>query len=259
MAVLCSTWQRCNPGSQWLCSPAAASGLTPQTAALAGATRIVGVDIQSDKLELDSKFGATDVVDSSQVDVVEAIDQLTGSKGVDHAFVMAGVSAVTEAAMRVLGFDGTAYLVGAADTGAELPLRISPDETPVLPYQKGIRGSRLGSSNFYHDIPMYVDLYLTGRLNLDDLVSQTIALDEINNACEALERGSIARSVIIFPPPDPDSPDSTPSNVKETRMNAVNTLELHKAVAAKVLPEPSLYIGGTAGQYYGDTPIAVAV
>src|SRR4051812_1262344 len=170
-----------------------------QAAVLAGATRIIGVDIRPDKLELAKKFGATDVVDSSQVDVVEAIGQLTGSAGVDHAFVMVGVQAVAESALGVLGRDGMVYLVGGMSPGAELTLRPSPMESVLLPFQQGVRGSWLGSSNFYHDIPLYVDLYLKGRLNLDDLVSQTIALEEINEAFEALEAGGIARSVISFP------------------------------------------------------------
>ncbi|MEU1984476.1 Zn-dependent alcohol dehydrogenase [Nocardia sp. NPDC019395] len=170
-----------------------------QTAALAGATRVIGVDIQSEKLAMATRFGATDTIDSSRVDVVEAIGELTASEGVDHAFVMAGAPALAEAAVQVLGFDGTVYLVGATAAGTELALRTSPAESPILPKQQGIRGSWLGSSNFYHDIPMYVDLYLAGRLNLDDLVSRTIALDEINEACEALEHGGVARSVITFP------------------------------------------------------------
>jgi S-(hydroxymethyl)glutathione dehydrogenase/alcohol dehydrogenase len=170
-----------------------------QAAAMAGATRIIGVDIQTDKLELAKRFGATDVINSSEVDAVEAIASLTDSDGVDHAFAMVGVTAVTETAVRVLGFDGTVYLVGAATAGAVLPLSISPAETPLLPYQQGIRGSWLGSSNFYHDIPMYVDLYLAGKFNLDDLVSQTISIDSINEAIEEMEGGSIARTVITFP------------------------------------------------------------
>jgi len=170
-----------------------------QAAAMAGATRIIGIDIHAEKLDLAQKFGATDTFDSSTVEVAQAIKELTDGQGVDHAFVMVGVPDVAGVAMQVLGFDGTAYLVGAATAGSELPLRISPSETPLLPYQQGVRGSWLGSSNFYHDIPMYVDLFLAGRLNLDDMVSQTVSLDDINEACAELELGGIARSVIVFP------------------------------------------------------------
>lgn len=171
-----------------------------QAAKLAGATRIIGVDIQQAKLDLARRFGATDVVDSSQVDAVDAILGLTDRTGVDHAFVMVGVPAVAETAMAVLGFGGTTYLIGGMAPGAELTLHPSPVESGILPRQQGIRGLWLGSSNFYHDIPLYVDLYLRGQLNLDDLVARTIDLDEINEAYEALEHGAVARSVITFPP-----------------------------------------------------------
>ena len=173
-----------------------------QMAALVGATRIIGVDVQSQALELATKFGATDVVDSSRSDVVEKIRDLTGSAGVDHAFVMVGIPEVAEAALGVLGFDGTVYIVGSTAVDTHLPLRISPADSPFQPAQHGIRGSWLGSSNFYHDIPLYVDLYLQGRLNLDDLVTQMVRLDEINEACAALKQGGIARNVITFPPRD---------------------------------------------------------
>jgi S-(hydroxymethyl)glutathione dehydrogenase/alcohol dehydrogenase len=170
-----------------------------QAARLAGASRIIGVDIQAEKLALATQFGATDVIDSSQADVVDSVLEITAGGGVDHAFVMIGVPAVAETAMSTLGFGGTAYLVGGMSPGAELVLRPSPAESGLLPRQQGVRGLWLGSSNFYRDIPMYVDLYLGGRLNLDDLVSRTIALDEINEAYEEMERNSLARTVITFP------------------------------------------------------------
>lgn len=170
-----------------------------QAAALAGATRIIGVDIQTQKLDLATKFGATDVIDSSKVNVVEAVHELTETQGVEHAFVMVGVPAVAESALGVLGHSGTVYLIGGMSPGSELTLRPSPGDSAILPLQQGVRGTWLGSSNFYEDIPTYVELYLQGRLNLDDRVSQTISLDEINEAYEELERGGIARSVITFP------------------------------------------------------------
>lgn len=172
-----------------------------QVAALAGATRIVGIDIQSQKLQMATTFGATDVIDSSTVDIAEAVAKLTDGEGVMHALVTVGVPAVAQSALGVLGQGGTVYLVGGMSPGAELVLKPSPGESLLLPFQQGVRGTWLGSSNFYHDIPVYVDLYLNGQLNLDDMVTQTIELDRINEAYEELEGGTIARSVITFPAP----------------------------------------------------------
>ncbi|MDF2920795.1 MAG: Zn-dependent alcohol dehydrogenase [Microbacterium sp.] len=137
-----------------------------QAAALAGATTIIAVDIQTEKLELARKFGATATVNSGTEDA----------------------------------FGGTTYLVGGMRPGAVLDVHPSPGDSSLLSKQQGVRGIWLGSSNFYADIPMYVDLYMQGKLNLDDLISRRIELDEINEAYEELERGGIARSVITFPP-----------------------------------------------------------
>jgi len=68
----------------------------------------------------------------------------------------------------------------------------------LLMQQKSIRGVYMGSTNFKLDIPLYADLYLQGRFNLDDLVSQTIPLDEINEGYDELRKGEVARSVIVF-------------------------------------------------------------
>jgi S-(hydroxymethyl)glutathione dehydrogenase/alcohol dehydrogenase len=170
-----------------------------QAAALAGATTIIAVDIQPDKLELAQKFGATATVNSGTEDAGARILESTAGAGVDHAFVMIGVPAVAETAMASLGFGGTTYLVGGMRPGAVLDVHPPPADSALLSKQQGVRGVWLGSSNFYADIPMYVDLYMQGKLNLDDLISQRIQLDDINEAYEELERGGIARSVITFP------------------------------------------------------------
>ncbi|GAB3605607.1 Zn-dependent alcohol dehydrogenase [Conyzicola nivalis] len=170
-----------------------------QAAVLAGATTIIAVDIQPDKLELAQKFGATAIVNSGTEDAAARILEITTGAGVDHAFVMIGVPAIAETAMASLGFGGTTYLVGGMRPGAALDVRPSPADSGLLSKQQGVRGIWLGSSNFYADIPMYVDLYMQGKLNLDDLISRRIDLDDINEAYEDLERGGIARSVITFP------------------------------------------------------------
>lgn len=170
-----------------------------QAAALAGASRIIAVDIQPEKLNLAVKFGATDVVNSGEIDPTAQIMAITEDAGVDHAFVMVGIPVVAQSAMASLGFDGTTYLVGGMSPGSQLDVKPSPAESGLLPRQQGVRGVWLGSSNFYTDIPMYVDLYLRGKLNLDDLISRRIRITEINEAYKALEGGGIARSVITFP------------------------------------------------------------
>ncbi|MDF0491078.1 Zn-dependent alcohol dehydrogenase [Sphingobium sp. H39-3-25] len=161
-------------------------------AKLAGATRIIAVDVQASKLELAKTFGATDVVDSSQVDPVVAVLELTGG-GVNHAFEVVGLKQTSEQAVRMTRVGGGAYLIGVHKPGSKIELAVTEE---VLATQRRVQGVNMGSSNIKHDIPMYAALYLEGRLNLDDLVSREINISEINEAYDALKGGAIARSVI---------------------------------------------------------------
>ena len=88
---------------------------------------------------------------------------------------------------------GTATVIGMIPIGTTIEIH-----GPEFLWEKKIQGSMMGSNRFRFDMPRYVDFYLNGRLNLDDLVSRRIALDEINDAFAALERGEVARSVIVF-------------------------------------------------------------
>jgi S-(hydroxymethyl)glutathione dehydrogenase/alcohol dehydrogenase len=161
-----------------------------QGCALAGAARIVAVDVHPAKLELARVFGATDVVDSSAVDPVEAVRDLTG--GVDVAFEAIGLSETVEAAFAMLRRGGMAYVIGV------VPGRVS---LPGLDFlgAKGVRGVYMGSNHFKVDMPRYIELYLQGRLKLDELISARITLDEVNDGYAAMKRGGVARSVIVFP------------------------------------------------------------
>lgn len=165
---------------------------TIQGAALAGASRIIAVDRQPAKLELARSFGATDTVNAGDGDPVEAVRELT-SGGVTHAFEAIGMQATAEQAVRMLGVGGTALLIGVQKAGTRLDLDTFGDI--ILP-QRRIVGVSMGSTNPHVDIRMFANLYLQGRFNLDDLVSERIGLDEIDRAYGELARGEVARAVI---------------------------------------------------------------
>lgn len=162
-------------------------------ARIAGATKIIAIDVQPGKLELSRRFGATDTVNSAQVDAVEEVLRRTG-RGVDHAFECIGLKSTAEQAIVMTRVGGGAYLIGIQKptTRIEIPVM----EWGFLERQRKVQGVFMGSANLKHDIPMYAELYLQGRLNLDDLISQEINIRQINEAYEALKGGEIARSVI---------------------------------------------------------------
>ncbi len=163
-----------------------------QGAAIAGAGRVVAVDTLPWKLELARAFGATDAIDATAGDPVGQVRELTGG-GVEYSFEAIGLKATAEQAFAMLRSGGTATIIGMIPEGGriELPGSDFLDE-------KKIQGSNMGSNRFRIDMPRYVDLYLGGRLKLDELVSARIGLDEINDGFEAMRRGEVARSVIVF-------------------------------------------------------------
>ena len=165
---------------------------TVQGAAIAGAGRIIAIDTLPWKLDLARTFGATDVIDATTDDPVEQVRELTAG-GVEYAFEAIGLKKTAEQAFAMLRKGGTATVIGMIPEGEriELPGSDFLDE-------KKIQGSNMGSNRFRVDIPRYVDLYLTGRLRLDELVSARIALDDVNHGFDAMRRGEVARSVITF-------------------------------------------------------------
>lgn len=163
-----------------------------QGAALAGARRVVAIDLQPAKLELAKVFGATDTVNPAQGDATGAVKDLTGG-GVTHAFEVIGLRQTAMDAVAMLEVGGTAYLIGVHKPGATIEVTPFGD---LMGKQKGIRGVAMGSTNLKVDIPFYADLYLQGRFKLDELVSRRISLDEVNDGYELLRGGSVARSVI---------------------------------------------------------------
>jgi S-(hydroxymethyl)glutathione dehydrogenase/alcohol dehydrogenase len=164
-----------------------------QGAYIAGAARVIAVDVADDKLALAREFGATDTVNASTTDPVEAVRDLTGG-GVDHAFEALGRKATAEQAFAMLRRRGLATLIGVLPTGTVLEI---PGQ--ALFQETRIQGCLMGSNRFQLDMPFYIQLYLQGRLKLDELISNRISLDDINEGYAELASGNrLARSVITF-------------------------------------------------------------
>lgn len=163
-----------------------------QGAYLAGASRIIAVDMLDGKLELARQFGATDTVNASDGTAVQQVMELTGG-GVHYSFEAIGLKVAAEQAFNMLRRGGTATVIGMIPIGEMV-------ELPGVAFlgEKKIQGSAMGSNRFRVDMPRYVDLYLQGRLKLDELVSARIKLEEINDGFAEMKKGEIARSVIIF-------------------------------------------------------------
>jgi Zn-dependent alcohol dehydrogenase len=161
-------------------------------ARLAGAATIVAVDRDTGKLELARHRGATDVVDATAVDVTSEVRACTGG-GVDHAFEVVGASATIRQAWEVLRPGGTAIVVGVAPRGVEVSI-------PAIDFlsEKTIRGSYYGSADMHDFLPGLVTLLMAGRLDLADVVSDLIELDDVQEAMDRLRRGEGARSVAII-------------------------------------------------------------
>jgi S-(hydroxymethyl)glutathione dehydrogenase/alcohol dehydrogenase len=161
-------------------------------AAIAGASRIIAVDMNGSKLNLAKEFGATDVVDASDGNAVKQVLDMTNG-GVHYSFEAIGLAATAEQAFKMLKRGGTATVIGMVPVGEMIQIH----GAALLPERK-IQGCAMGSNRFPVDMPRYVDFYMQGRLKLDELVSQTIKLEQINEAFEDMKTGNIARSVITF-------------------------------------------------------------
>jgi S-(hydroxymethyl)glutathione dehydrogenase/alcohol dehydrogenase len=161
-------------------------------AMISGASRIIAIDTVGSKLNLAKEFGATDVVNASETDPVKAVRELTGG-GVHYSFEAIGLKQTAEQAFKMVRPGGTATIIGMIPVGTMVELH-----GPELLREKKLQGSNMGSNRFRVDMPRYVDFYMQGRLKLDQMVSQTIKLEQINEAFDELRTGAIARSVITF-------------------------------------------------------------
>jgi S-(hydroxymethyl)mycothiol dehydrogenase len=163
-------------------------------ARLAGASKIIAIDLDAKKLEAAKRFGATHTVDASKVDAVEAIRSVTDGNGADVCIEAVGRPEVFQQAFYARDLAGTVVQVGVPDPAMKL-------ELPMIDFFG--RGGRLKPSWYgdclpSRDFPMLIDLYLQGRLPLDDFVSETIGIDEVEDAFAKMERGEVLRSVVVL-------------------------------------------------------------
>ncbi len=161
---------------------------------LAGASTIIAVDIDDQKLEWAKGFGATHTINSGAEDPVAKIRELTAGNGVDVAIDAIGLPEVYKQCFEARDLAGTVVLVGVPhpDMTIELPL------IEIFGRGGSLKSSWYGDCLPSRDFPMLIDLYRQGRLDLDGFVSETIALDEVEEAFHKMERGEVLRSVVVL-------------------------------------------------------------
>ncbi|MEV5407924.1 S-(hydroxymethyl)mycothiol dehydrogenase [Thermopolyspora sp. NPDC052614] len=159
---------------------------------LAGAAKIIAVDVDDRKLEWAKGFGATHTINSRETDPVEAIRELTGGNGADVVIEAVGRPETYKQAFYARDLAGTVVLVGVPtpEMTLELPL------LDVFGRGGSLKSSWYGDCLPSRDFPMLIDLYLQGRLNLDGFVSETIGLDQVEEAFAKMHRGEVLRSVV---------------------------------------------------------------
>jgi alcohol dehydrogenase len=168
-------------------------GFSSLMAAVAsGAREVVAVDLVPAKLEMARRLGATHVFDARDPEVVAQVKSATEG-GVDYAFEMAGSVAALECAYRITRRGGTTVSAGLPNPAAQWPLQA----VSLIAEERTIKGSYVGSCVPSRDIPRFVAMYRAGHLPVNELLSETITLDEINPALDRLAQGIAVRQVIL--------------------------------------------------------------
>lgn len=160
-----------------------------QGGVFAGASMIIAIDVNPQKLELAKRFGATHVIDATKDDALAAVRELTGG-GAEYTFECVGNLAVIQQALDALAPGGTLTIVGVPKIGSKYEFVVH-----TLYNNKAILGCRYGAARPRRDFPMLADLYLGGRLKIDELITNHYTLDDFGHALHDLESGSLARGV----------------------------------------------------------------
>ncbi|NNC71340.1 MAG: Zn-dependent alcohol dehydrogenase [Sphingomonadaceae bacterium] len=168
-------------------------GLSAINAAkIAGAGEIIAIDPVASKRALAEKMGATKTFDALDEDVVERVIAATGG-GVDYAIECVGKAVTAQLTWKILRRGGSAVIVGMIPPGEMMEIH-----GPEFLQGKSIKGALMGAGHFMQDMPRLVDHYLAGRLDLDTVIAERIALEDINDGFEKLRSGDSTRSVIVF-------------------------------------------------------------
>ncbi len=163
-----------------------------QGAKLAGANPIIAIDTVQSKLDMAERFGATHLVNAADGDAVAKVTELTGGRGADAAFEVVGVPALQRQVFDMSRRGGRAVFVGVSAFTDEVAL---PAVLLTLG-EKTAKGCYYGSCDPKRDIPVFLDLWRAGRLDLEGLISQTAKLDDVNGAFEDMEAGKVIRTVL---------------------------------------------------------------
>jgi S-(hydroxymethyl)glutathione dehydrogenase/alcohol dehydrogenase len=182
------------PGASMVVFGAGGIGLNVvQGGALVTAHPIVAVDVRAERLEHASALGATHLIDASREDPVAAVRAIT-RRGADYTFAAVGDVGAMAQAIEALAAGGTSVLIGVPPTGQTVPL----DVRSVVSQERVIRGSSYGSARTREDFPRLVELYVAGKLRLDDLITRRYSIHEADQAFRDLADGALARGLIVF-------------------------------------------------------------
>jgi len=183
------------PGSVAAVIGAGGVGLNAiQGARLAGAVSIIAIDVNPTKLARARVFGATHLINATEVNAVATVRDLTKGMGADYTFEAVGRPETMRQCWEMARPGGTVVMVGIAPQGSELTLPANR----VVREERRLMGSFYGSARPHIDMPMILDLYMAGKLMLDELVTHHYSLEQINEAIHSLESGEAIRPVIVF-------------------------------------------------------------
>ncbi len=182
------------PGASMAVFGAGGIGLNAvQGGTLVDAHPIIAVDVNPDKLDYARSMGASHGIDASKEDPVEAIKDITG-RGADYAFVAVGEASVINQAWDCLAPAGTSVLIGLPPSGSTVTF----DTWSLQNGERVMRGCKYGSARTWEDFPRMVELYMAGKLKIDELITRRFSLEEANEAFRALAAGEVARGLIVF-------------------------------------------------------------